>query len=276
MLSCCMDGGKKHISELKEKIDSLQKANTDQKADISNLTDFITIISDGLDSIALQEDMLLSNKGREGIGIDKEQLRKNLEAFESMLTEQKRRITNLADSLKARGLKIEKLNNLVAHLNQQLDEKNQMIQLLKDDIDRKNVSISRLNARVSTLSESNDKLSETVERQVQALKTQDNIINEGYVKMGTKRNLKAEGFLSGGFLRKTKVNYQSLTKEKFMKVDIRVFREITINSDKPKILTQMPTSSYEIVKKEKGVSILRIIDANAFWSISNFLVIQTD
>lgn len=71
-----MDSGKKQISELKEKIDSLQKANTDQKTDISNLTDFITVLSDGLDSIARQEDMLLSNKGREGIGIDKEQLRK--------------------------------------------------------------------------------------------------------------------------------------------------------------------------------------------------------
>ena len=50
--------------------------------------------------------------------------------------------------------------------------------------------------------------------------------------------------------------------------------EIPLNSSSPKILTQMPTSSYKIEKKSKNQSTLYILDANAFWSVSNFLIIQ--
>ena len=60
----------------------------------------------------------------------------------------------------------------------------------------------------------------------------------------------------------------------FTKVDIRTFTEVTINSGNPKILTQMPASSYRI-EKGKGSSILYILDPTAFWSVSNYLIIQT-
>lgn len=259
--------------DLQARVDSLEQANADYQADVENLQTFITVLSDGLDSIAHQEDMLFNK--REG-NLDRDQLRKNLQTFEKMLAQQKVRIAHLVDSLGMRGRQIDKLNNLVRHLNEQLDEKNALIQQLRDDLENRNMSIAELNSRVSELTETNVHLSERVETQARELETQDVVINEGYVKIGTKKALKDGGFLTGGFLKKTKVNYQDLPKDKFMKIDIRNFREIPINAKKAKILTQMPASSYEFVPDGDGKTILKVKDPTAFWSVSNFLIIQTD
>lgn len=256
------------------KVDSLEKENNHKDTQINDMMSFVSVLADGLDSIARQEDMLFAgSQGREGTGIDREQLKRNLEAFENMLNQQKQRIAQLADSLRSRGANLEKLTSLVNYLNKQLDEKNDVIRSLRADIDKKNVSIAQLQRRVSSLSESNTQLTKKVERQVEALDTQTEIINEGYVKIGTAKEHKAQGILTGGFLKKKRVNVSTLRHDKFMKVDIRVFTEIPINSPDPKVLTHMPPSSYRIVKNGK-TSTLYVTDPTTFWSVSNFLIIQ--
>jgi len=271
----CKKNGKMSYDELNKEVDSLKKDNIKKDRDIKDMMSFVGVLADGLDSIAQQEEILFySNKGKEGTIVDREQLKKNLEMFEKTLATQKQRIAQLVDSLKARGESLSRLTSLVSYLNKQLEEKDEMINSLRADIDNKNVNISQLQQRVRTLTESNTKLNEKVERQVKALSVQTEIINEGYVKIGTKKALAELGIISTGFLKKTKVNYNTIDKNKFMRVDIRNFTEITINSSNPKILTQMPASSYKI-EKGKDSSILYIIDPTAFWSVSNYLVIQT-
>ncbi len=274
MVSCKNRPHNEEIDLLNSKVDSLEKENNNKDTQINDMMSFVGVLADGLDSIARQEDMLFAgSQGREGTGIDREQLKKNLAAFENMLNQQKLRIAQLADSLKARGANLQKLTSLVNYLNQQLDDKNNVIRSLRADIDKKNVSIAQLQRRVSSLSESNTQLAQKVERQVEALNTQTEMINEGYVKIGTAKELKSQGILSGGFMKKKRVNVATLRQDKFMKVDIRVFTEIPINSSDPKVLTHMPPSSYRIVKNGK-TSTLYVTDPTAFWSVSNYLIIQ--
>ena len=270
------NSGQKEIDRLNQTIDSLQQVDINRQAEVSDLNSFITTISDGLDSIAVHQGKLTSNKGREGIYIDKRELKKNLEALENTVQQQRSRIANLVDSLRARGANIAKLQNLVNHLNQQLEEKEQMIQQLKADLEKKNFSISQLESSVSSLSESNSQLSEKVERQVQALTAQDEMMNEAYVRIATKKELAAEGLISGGFMKKSKANTDNFQKSKFNKVDIRHFKEIPTRSKSPKILTQMPASSYKLVKNSDDTMTLQILDPTTFWSVSNFLIIQTN
>ena len=160
------------------------------------------------------------------------------------------------------------------YLNAQLDEKNQLIAQLRSDLENKNVSIAQLKKRVSALAEDNAALGLQVEAQQEALTVQSEIINECYVKIGTKKELSDLGIVAGGFLKKTKVNVDALDKDKFMKVDIRDFTEIPINSGSPKILTSMPASSYRL-ESHGNTSTLYITNPTEFWSVSNFLVIMT-
>lgn len=273
----CSDGNKQIIEEMSLKIDSLEKINTNRLNDLTNLTTFIETLSDGLDSIAQQENMLFyTNKGKERTIVDRKQLRKNLEMFAETVQNQRLRITQLTEDMKKRGANIDKLNKLIAYLNHQLDEKDKSISKLRLELNKKNVNIVQLNDRISTLAESNYNLTNEVENQKQELSKKDDIINRAYIKVGSKKELKDGGILSSGFLKKTKVNYQNLPKDKFEEVDIRLFKEIKISSNKPKVLSPMPESSYELIKNGNGITIMRVIDPVAFWRVSNFLIIQTN
>lgn len=271
----CKESSNKENQELSSRIDSLEKVNNMQKTDYNDLVEFVNVLADGLDSISEQEDVLFySNKGREGTMVNREQLKKNLEMFANTLATQRQQIARLSDSLRARGENFGKLTKLVSFLNQQLEEKNNMITALRNDLNNKNVNISQLQKKVATLTESNTKLAEKVDRQVKALSVQTEMINEGYVKIGTKKSLTESGIITGGFLKKAKINYNAIKKEQFMRVDIRNFTEIPINSSNPKVLSQMPASSYRI-DKNGNTSTLHIIDPTSFWSVSNYLIIQT-
>ena len=268
-------GNQQEKAQLEERIDSLQKENSRKDKDINDMTTYLSLLADGLDSIAKQENILFyTNKGREGTIIDKDQMRKNLDMFEETLNQQRQRIAQLADSLKARGENLSNLSRLVTHLNQQLDEKNNQIQKLRSELQKKNVNISQLQKKVTALTEDNTQLNQRVETQVQALNAQTEMMNEGFVKIGTKKALSDLGIISGGFLKKKKVNLNAIQQDQFMRVDIRYFKEIPLNSGNPKVLTQMPASSYTITKTSKNQSVLSILDPTAFWSISNYLIIQ--
>lgn len=265
------------MEEMSLKIDSLEKINTNRQNDLNNLTTFIETLSDGLDSIAQQENVLFyTNKGKERTIVDRKQLRKNLEMFQNSLKNQRQRIALLTDSLRKRGANITKLNSIVNYLNQQLDQKDKMIKMLQADLNKKNVNITQLTEHINTLTENNATLSQQVEEQYQALSVQNDIINEAYIMVGTKKELKDGGFLSGGFLKKTKVNVDNLTKDKFKQVDIRYFKEYIIKSKKPKILSQMPSGSYELKEDGNGGTILLITNPAQFWSVTNYLIIQTN
>lgn len=271
----CKEGKNPEIDKLQQKVDSLSQENARKDGDINEMKSFVGVLADGLDSIAVHEEMLFyTNKGREGTIVDREQLKKNLEMFENMLSNQKQQIAQLTNSLKEKGDSVGKLATLVKLLNKQLDEKDEYIKSLRAELDKKNVNIAQLQKHILSLKESNTKLTDKVERQVDALKTQTEMINEGFVKVASKKELTKLGLLSGGFLKKTKVNHDAIQKDMFLKVDIRTFTEITIESSNPKILTQMPVSSYRL-EKGKNTSTLYIIDPTAFWSVSNYLIIQT-
>lgn len=277
LLAGCSDGSKGKMAEMQETIDSLKKVDVNRLNDINNLTMFIETLSEGLDSIAQQEHSLFyTNKGKEGITIDRKQLRKNLEMFQQTLIGQRERIAQLADSLKRKGADMNKLNKIIAYLNQQLDSKNQLIQALRADLEKKNVNINQLNDKVSALTEDNATLSQQVEIHTKALTTQSDEYNQAYVKIGTKKELKNCGLLSGGFLKKTKVNYTNLQTSLFTKVDIRSLTEIPINSVNVKILSPMPVSSYTLVRGDDDKSVLKILDPTAFWCVSNYLIIQAN
>ena len=107
------------------------------------------------------------------------------------------------------------------------------------------------------------------------IQTQDEIINEGYVRIGTKKELQSAGLIKGGFLKKTKVNYDNVDKSVFNPVDIRMFNSVELKSDNPKILTAHPASgAYRLEKTDNGTTMLYIDNPTVFWSLSNFLIIQ--
>ncbi|MGP1623102.1 Cbp1 family collagen-binding glycoprotein adhesin [Bacteroides heparinolyticus] len=256
--------------KLRKQVDSLEAMNAQNQSIMEQMTSFVSTLSEGLDTIAKQEGRLFfSNKGPEGTLVDKEQLKKNLESFANTLMEQREKIKKMAEILEAKGVDMKKLETLIDYLNRQIEEKDQMITQLKNDLNQKNVNIAQLRGKVSSLNQDNQTLNKKLQEQEKLLSSAK--IGKGFVVMGSKKILKENGILKG-----SKINYDDLPHELFTEVDTRTFGGMEIPAGKPKVLSTMPSSSYEIVRTSKDASEIHILDPEAFWSNTKYLIIQTN
>lgn len=262
--------------------DSLIIENQANKEELAELNSIISTVSAGLDSIAIQEGILYSGKTRDGVALNRNQIIANINSMAEILKRQREKIQSLQDSLAMRSANpnkssqsIEKLQNVIAFLNKQLVEKDNEIQSLRRDVNSKNKDINQLRTSLSDMRNRAEKAENRTQVVTQALAKQDEIINECYIKIGTKKQLVASGLLKGGFLQKKKVNYEDVDKSKFNAVDIRKFREVTLKSNNPKILTPQPSNnSFHFEENGDGTCTLVITNPTQFWSVSNFLIIQ--
>lgn len=270
----CRNNQTKLTEVLQARVDSLLLVNDSLAEQQKEISDFLEIITESLDSIAEQENYIRAvSKGIEGKKMSRSEIKQSLSEFAQLLERQRNRIAQLEDSLANRGESFEKLGNIINYLNHQIDEKNRNISALQKELNQGKVQIKKLNETVEQLSLANDSLVNTIQQQEQALVVQSEVINEGYFLVGTQKELKEAGVITGGIIKK-KLNISNLGNVGFTKVDISQFTRLEINSKKIKILTQMPQSSYTITSTG-GQCILEIIDPPSFWSVSNYLVIQT-
>lgn len=263
------------VSGLVAERDSIINVTIRQKQEINELNGYMTMIADGLDSIALKEGMIKTG-GKEGIRLSKAELKQELIDLGALVSRQRKRISALEDTLRTKGGNVKNIQSIIDYLNQQLETKSKAIEQLQSELNRKNANIASLRSQISALNNNVGELEKKTQAQTKALMTQSDIMNEGYVKVGTKKELTATGLLSGGGLfSKKKLQINNINADKFTKIDIRQFQEVAINSRNPKLLTSHPTSSYRFVTNGNN-TILKITDVNAFWSISNYLIIQTN
>ena len=273
---------KVNISDYMKERDSLIATNKANKEELDELNGILSTVSAGLDSIAVQEGILYSGKSRDGVALDRGQIIANINSMAAILKRQCEKIQSLQDSLAARSADpnkatqgIAKLQSVIAFLNRQLAEKDNIIQSLRRDVSSKNQDITQLRSSLSAMRTRAEKAEKRTEVVTTALAKQDEIINECYVRIGTKKQLSQAGLLKGGFLKKKKVNYNEVDKAKFNAVDIRRFREVTLKSPNPKILTPLPSnSSYHFEDNGDNTCTLVITNPTRFWSVSNYLIIQ--
>lgn len=265
------------MSSYMQERDSIMQENKAKTQQLDELNGVLATIATGLDSIAVQENILFTNKGRDGVMLNRQQIAANLKGMADILARQRVKIKMLQDSLanKKSSQGVERLQKVVEFLNQQLAEKDQVIQSLRADLNNSKKDITQLRASLSDMRTKANNAEQKTKVLTKALSKQDEVINECYVKIGTKKQLSAAGLLKGGFLQKKKVNYEDVDKSKFNAVDIRKFREITLKSSNPKILTPQPSNrSFHFEESGDGNCTLVITNPTLFWSVSNFLIIQ--
>lgn len=264
LLTAC--GGKTDTSALEQTIDSLRQANQQQQNSLQEMTTFVTTMSDGMNAIAQQENMIFNNGGNEGTSLDKEQLKSHLETLANTLTEQRSKIKALTDSLKARGADLSKMQGLIDNLTRQLEEKDKVIAQLHQDVEQKNFSIADLQKKLNVAMAGSAKYEQRAAKAEKELAT----ITSAYVLMGTK-----EALLDGGYIDKRKhVQTETMPKGDFTKVNIYQFTELDIPTRSPKLLTDHPRKSYSIEKIDKENRKLVITNPQLFWSSSRYLIIQ--
>ena len=271
MLTVASCGNK--VGELQQQVDSLQTALLQSEGDYNRLNDYLSVISDGLDSISAQEQGLLVRTPESPMP-SREDMKNGLKTLKNTLQEQRERIAKLEQDLsKGRG-DVKKLQGIIAYLKEQIEAKDAQISDLLEQLDKSNMTVAQLTTRVGNLTQQNVLQEVKITEQEDVIQVQDQMLNEGYIKIGSKSELKNAGLLSGGFLKKKKVDFSQIDASQFQKVDIRQVTEIPIPSKSVKVLSAMPADSYRLDEDGKTTTLV-ITNPGRFWSVSSFLIIQT-
>ena len=269
MATSCNGGS----ASMKEQLDSLQTAYEQRDAEYNELNDYLGVIATGLDSISLKEGQLLKND--ESPTLNREQIKKNLDAYKQTLENQRQRIAVMEKKLQTNQKYSAHLRSIIATMKQQLAQKDEEIANLRKLVDDKNTDIAKLKENVASLRQHNEMQAGLIASQAETISSQDASMHTAYIKIGTKKELKELGLLTGGFLKKTKVDFTKIDKSLFKAVDIRTADKIDIPAKKAKVMTPQPEDSYRIDQVHKSL-VLSVINPDRFWGVSDFVIIQID
>jgi DNA repair exonuclease SbcCD ATPase subunit len=284
MMTACNEVKQGEQDQLLRERDSLAALSNSQANTISEVNKTLGEISMMMDSINIQEDaLILTNNDRSETPNYRERIKGNIRTFESLLKRQKERIAELEETLDDSNEETANLRNVIKLMKSQIEQKDREIQDLRAQLDESNKSILELKENVSSLNAINENQrsqissqQETISSQEETLSAQDKKLNEGYYLVATKNELKDMGIKSGGNLfKKSKTNLNNLPTGKFKQVDIRNFRGLNIPGKKVTLISPAPPASYRLYQEPAGYRLV-INDPTSFWSISNYLVIQTE
>lgn len=267
MVAC---GGEKSNPEA----DRLRSMVDSQNVQMDEMNLFLDAVNVSLDSVINMEGGVLRTVGESPLS-RKDQIKQNIEAYKLILQRQHERISELEEKLKNSDNKSAKMLQTIASLKKQLEEKDQAIVELTEELEKRNFDIEELKKNVSSLNTRVTALQEETKMQEEALVAQSDMMNEAYVVIGSSKQLKAAGIVSGGSLfKKSKFDASKVNQDAFNKIDIRKVTSFPIPAKKAEIMTQMPSDSYQFQSNGNGTCTLVITDVQRFWSISNFLVVK--
>lgn len=274
LFTSCGESSKERMQ--REMIDSLKNVSYQNKMNYEDLQRYLYVIAEGLDSISIEEkELFLKNGDIEGKGLNRKRIQQNLAHVRDILSRHRERIAELEQKLENGDETHRQLRTIITALRQQLDAKDKELARLKADLESNKKSISALTAQIKNLGEEKEDQAQTIQEQQELIKEQNDKLNNVYIKIGNKKELKKLGLLSSGLFKKTKVKYENIDLSLFKQVD-RSFNNISLPK-KVKILTPVPSGSYEMVEDTKtGGKMLVVTDSIKFWSLSKFLIIQTD
>ena len=269
MATSCNGGS----ASMKEQLDSLQTAYEQRDADYNELNEYLGVIATGLDSINLQEGQIL--RSDEGPALSREQIKKNLDTYKQTLESQRERIAVMEKKLKTNQKYSAHLRSIIASLKQQLAQKDEEIANLRKLVDDKNMDISKLKENVLNLQQRNEMQAGLIASQEETITSQAASMHTAYVMIGTKKELKKQGLLTGGFLKKTKVDFTKVDKSLFKAIDTRSTQKIDIPGKKAKVMTPQPEDSYRIDQVYKNL-VLSVTNPEKFWGVTEFVIIQVE
>lgn len=133
--------------------DSLMQENEVRTQQLAELNSVLATIATGLDSIAIQENILFTNKGRDGVMLNRQQIAANLKSMADILARQRTKIKILQDSLANKNSSegMERLQKVIEFLNLQLAEKDQVIKSLRANLNNSKKDIMQLHTTLNDM-----------------------------------------------------------------------------------------------------------------------------
>ena len=273
-MASCNEGAKKAEAQAQAERDSLNQVIAQKDDEINDMMTTLIDIEEGFREITEAQSRVTLAKNGEGTNT-KQRITENFQFIQSMMQQNKDLIAKLQQQVRESSFKSDKLKKIIADLTETMEKKDQQIAEMKEQLELKNIHIGELKYTINSMREDAQAMQDENEAQAKTINAQDKQLNTAWYACGTKDELKKQKILTkDGLFSKNKILQGDFNKDYFTKIDIRVDNTIKLYSKSAKLLTTHPSSSYTLQPDANKQLILRITDAQAFWSTSKYLVVQ--
>ncbi len=269
---------KKEIARMQAKQDSIAALNVQKDNSILEFIGAMNEIQTNLDSIKTIEKIVSvqAAPGTELKAEAKKRIIEDIAQINNLLQKNKELVKSLQGKLRASNMKIAELEKMIENLNKQVAEKDVEIADLKDQLEHLHVDVANLNQQIADITEKSEK---TVSEKNKEIEGQTIALNTAFYAFGTKKELTEKNVIEkeGGVLGmgKTIKMKKDFNRDYFMKIDIREFKELPLNTKKAKLVTYHPDGSYHFTGT-KTVESLVIDKPEDFWKASKYLLIVVE
>ena len=248
--------------------DSLTVALSEKQFALDQAMQSIADIQEGFRAINEAEGRVAIQTGVEGV-TDAQRLKEDLQFIQQKMEENRKQIEQLQKKLNASGSEAASLRKVLANLQQELADKTASIAALHSELAQKNFRIAELDSAVVMLTTDVNTLQEITDAQHEVIEQQVTQLHTAWYVYGTAKELKEQNILKDGKV----MSSADFNKNYFTEIDTRDDSVFPLYAKHAKLLTVHPAGSYEFTKDESKQFTLSIIDAEAFWSVSRYMVI---
>ncbi|MBR6878313.1 MAG: hypothetical protein IKM95_02890 [Bacteroidales bacterium] len=276
LLGSCAESSKKYKA-LEAERDSLLVVTSNVTTDFESSLRTINEIEMALQTVREAESIIImeNQEGNNNYAVSQ------IEAIDRTIKQNKAKIEELEKQLADAGSKSKQLNATINRLKKELDDKDALMTTLRNELNASKAQVVELttkvedlNKNVEVLTEDVDNLSAQSAEQQATIRLQDAMMNSVYYIVAPMETLKQYELVTGGGLFKKESVSNVINKNVLNVADRRELTTLPLNTKKANILTNHPESSYQITKNDDGMLSLVIVDKEAFWNISNYLIIS--
>jgi chromosome segregation ATPase len=275
-LTSCFVSTSKYDAVVQER-DSLRLVASNVTTDFEASLRTINEIETALQTVREAENIIMieSQEGNTNYAVSQ------IDAIQRTIQQNKEKIAELENQLAQSGSTSKQLSATVNRLKKELDEKDTYINNLRDELNVSKAQVADLTVRVDSLNQNVRNLNENIDNlntqnaeQQAVIRNQDAELNTVYYFVAPMETLVERGLANKGGLFSKSTASNEIDKSMMVAADKRELKLIALNTTKATILTNHPESSYQITKGDDGMLSLNILNADAFWNTSNYLIIS--
>ena len=263
----CKQNNKAAEEAMAQQRDSLNQIIAQKDNEINDMVGTLVDIEEGFREITEAQGRVAIAQRGEGTS-SAARIKENMQFIQNTMQQNRELINKLRMQLRESSLNGEQLKRTIESLTAQLQEKDEQLRVLRAELEAKEIHIAELDETIAGLNEDVNALKEESTSKSETISSQDKQLHTAWYVFGTKKELKEQNILKDG-----KVLQQNFNKNYFTKIDIRVDNEIKLYSRNAEMLTSHPAGSYTLQRDANKQYVLRITNADQFWSTSKYLVV---
>lgn len=256
-----------------QKIAGASKEDLEQAvSDRDELLSLVNEISNGLADIKNLENIVATD-GSETPS-QKAKIRQDIAAIQAALTDRRQRLEELEKKLSSSNVYTSKLSKTIESMKLQIENQTKEIASLTQQLSDAKAEIGSLNNQVDSLNNTVADVSGQRDVAQQEATNYNNQLNEVFIAIGNKKELKENHILEKKFLSKTKILTGDFNQKFFSTQDKRTYEgQVLYGAKKAEIKTNQPKDSYTLTKQGNNM-VLKVLNKDRFWSNTSYLVIQ--